>query len=70
MDGLGVESRPVVAGNLLRQPFAAEYRLRAYGEAAPVADHIHECGLYVGNGHHVSLEMVDSLTAALRTATT
>ncbi len=62
---LDIESRPVVAGNLLRQPFAAEYGLRPYGGASPVADHIHECGLYVGNGHHVSIEMVDALTDSL-----
>ena len=69
IDRLDIESRPVVAGNLLDQPFAAEYGLRPYGGAAPVADHIHACGLYVGNGDHVSTDMVDTLTAALATDT-
>lgn len=65
VDQLSIESRPVVAGNLLRQPFLGGYDVRAFGGALPVADHIHRCGLYVGNGHHVTVPMVDRLTEAL-----
>lgn len=63
---LGVESRPVVAGNLLRQPAFASADLRIAKGGTPVADHIHEFGIYVGNGHHVTERMVDSLTARLQ----
>jgi CDP-6-deoxy-D-xylo-4-hexulose-3-dehydrase len=62
---LGVESRPVVAGNLLKQPMLAGYDVKTYDGGTPVADHVHACGLYVGNGHHVTEAMVDALTAAL-----
>jgi CDP-6-deoxy-D-xylo-4-hexulose-3-dehydrase len=65
VDDLSIESRPVVAGNLLRQPFLEGYDVRVFGGELPVADHIHRCGLYVGNGHHVNLPMVERLTQAL-----
>ena len=51
-----IEYRPVVGGNLLKQPF-----LRDYSAYCPNADILHERGLYVGNSHFVSdyhLEML------------
>jgi CDP-6-deoxy-D-xylo-4-hexulose-3-dehydrase len=60
-----IESRPVVAGNLLRQPFLSEYE-RMTAEATPNADAVHKRGIYVGNGHHVSTEQVLELTDRLR----
>ena len=64
VDALGIESRPVVAGNLLRQPFMEHVSGRAY--PTPVADEVHERGFYVGNGHHVNPEMAKALTDALK----
>lgn len=64
VDRLGIESRPVVAGNLARQPMLAGYEVTVH--ATPVADHLHAHGLYVGNGHHVSVAMVDQLVSAMR----
>ena len=43
-----VEYRPVVGGNLLRQPF-----LRNYEAHCPNADILHDRGLYIGNSHFV-----------------
>jgi CDP-4-dehydro-6-deoxyglucose reductase, E1 len=65
VDRLGIESRPVVAGNLLRQPFMSDHRVHIWGGTTPVADHVHACGIYVGNGHHVTPEMVDDLLEGL-----
>jgi CDP-4-dehydro-6-deoxyglucose reductase, E1 len=65
IQNLGIESRPVVAGNLLRQPFLSSNDVTVWGGRADVADHIHQYGSYVGNGHHVSTAMVDSLLQAL-----
>jgi len=65
VERLGIEARPVVAGNLLRQPFMRQERVRVHGGYAPVADQIHERGLYVGNGHHVDSAKVRQLTSAL-----
>lgn len=63
VDKLAIESRPVVAGNLARQPMLAGYDVTVY--ETPVADHVHTCGLYVGNGHHVNDAMVAQLCAGL-----
>ncbi len=54
-----VEYRPVVGGNLLKQPFLAQYEARC-----PNADILHETGLYVGNSHFVTdwhLEMLGEI---------
>ncbi len=63
VDELGIESRPVVAGNLARQPFLAGFDVTVY--PTPHADHLHRLGLYVGNGHHVTTDMVGNLTRHL-----
>lgn len=65
VDALDIERRPLVAGNLLKQPFLANEPVTVYGGATPSADHLHACGLYVGNGHHVTQGMVDILTERL-----
>lgn len=62
---LGIETRPIVAGNLLAQPFVRESRAVRAAGPTPVADHIHAHGLYVGNGPHVTPAMVDTLLGAL-----
>jgi hypothetical protein len=40
--------------------------VQATSEATPVADHVHDHGLYVGNGHHVTGEMVEQLADTIR----
>jgi CDP-6-deoxy-D-xylo-4-hexulose-3-dehydrase len=62
-EALAVESRPIVAGNLTKQPFMRGVPYATQGTA--VADHIHRYGLYVGNGHHVDAAMVGELTRRL-----
>lgn len=66
LNELDIESRPVVAGNLLRQPFVSGHGVTVAAGATPIADHIHRFGQYVGNGHHVTLDMVDALTDKLK----
>jgi CDP-6-deoxy-D-xylo-4-hexulose-3-dehydrase len=58
---LGIETRPVVAGDLLRHPFIDGRSIAPFDGPPRVAEHIHRAGLYVGNGHHVTEEMVDTL---------
>jgi CDP-6-deoxy-D-xylo-4-hexulose-3-dehydrase len=65
VDELGIESRPVVAGNLARQPFLRGRLPTTDTESLLVADHIHNFGQYVGNGPHVDGAMVDKLNDAL-----
>ena len=48
LDEYLVEYRPIVGGNLLRQPF-----LKGYTAECPNADVLQERGLYIGNSHFV-----------------
>ena len=43
----GIEIRPLIAGNMQRQPFYKKYDSQAY--LLPGADFIHDCGFYSGN---------------------
>ena len=45
--GGGVEIRPMIAGNIQRQPFFRKHVREEY--ALPGADQIHDCGFYCGN---------------------
>lgn len=53
----GIENRPIVGGNLLRQPFLSKYK----HIKAPNADILNDQGVYVGNSQFVTLEMVAKL---------
>lgn len=43
----GIEVRPMIAGNMQRQPFFAKYNPKVYD--LPNADVLHTCGFYCGN---------------------
>src|SRR5262249_5934065 len=45
--GSGVEVRPVIAGNIQRQPFFRKYVKEQ--RPLPGADFLHDCGFYFGN---------------------
>lgn len=49
---LGIEHRPIVSGNLLRQPFLAGHKFGTPRANATV-DLIHNNGVYIGNSHFV-----------------
>ena len=54
-----IEYRPIVGGNLLKQPF-----LKGYSAECPNADVLHDRGLYIGNSHFVTdyhLEMLSEV---------
>lgn len=53
----GIENRPIVAGNLLRQPFLKSWK----NVKAPNADILNDNGVYVGNNQFVTLDMVSEL---------
>lgn len=54
----GIESRPIISGNLLRQPF-----LRDYADPLdfPNAEFVHENGFYIGNNQFVNDERLAAL---------
>lgn len=56
----GIEYRPVVGGNLLRQPYMKDYRIECK-EGPYNADIIHENGIYIGNNQFVGDRELDLL---------
>lgn len=66
LEGAGVETRPIVAGNLARQPAARlmpENRLRA--GHLPGADAVHQQGMYLGLSPMIGDEIIDRLCETL-----
>lgn len=62
--GAGVEIRPLIAGNMQRQPFYAKY----VGETFDLkgAEFLHECGFYFGNYPELTEADLDMLKSCLR----
>jgi CDP-6-deoxy-D-xylo-4-hexulose-3-dehydrase len=59
---LGIESRPLIGGNLMRQPFLSKhYRPADF----PNADFLHDNSFYIGNSQFVTSERMDALDAAM-----
>jgi CDP-6-deoxy-D-xylo-4-hexulose-3-dehydrase len=65
VDAMSIESRPIAGGNLAIQPMLRRYDETVRVKPLPTATHIQECGLYVGNGHHVTEPMVLELARRL-----
>ncbi len=59
----GIESRPLISGNLLRQPFLSQYYRPA---EYPNADLIHTNAFYIGNNQFVNDERLDVLETLMR----
>ena len=62
--GNGVEIRPMIAGNLMRQPFAKKYIKGEYN--LPGCDKVHDCGFYFGNYPELTKTEIEMLCSALR----
>jgi CDP-6-deoxy-D-xylo-4-hexulose-3-dehydrase len=58
LEAHGVETRPVVAGNLARHPAAAKFPLLKV-DPLPGADRVHECGMYLGLHPVDALQSID-----------
>lgn len=56
-----IEFRPLVAGNLLKQPFLKDYQF-SYYKSVYNADIIHELGMYVGNSQFVNEKHIKVLS--------
>ena len=63
LDELNVESRPVVAGNLLIHPFLEQWKDSV---ETPNAQILNDNGVYIGNSQFVTREMLEKLFKALR----
>lgn len=60
----GVEIRPLIAGNMQRQPFYRRYVARHFD--LPGSDVIHDCGLYCTNSPDLTEEDLGVLEACLK----
>jgi CDP-6-deoxy-D-xylo-4-hexulose-3-dehydrase len=59
----GVEIRPMIAGNIQRQPFYSRYVKREY--PLPDAQFLHDCGFYSGNYPEMTDEEVATICTAV-----
>ncbi len=62
--GAGVEIRPMIAGNMQRQPFYRKYVPDTYDLEG--ADFIHECGFYFGNYPDLTEQDLETLASCLQ----
>ena len=60
---LGVETRPVVAGNLLIHPFLEKWKDSV---EVPNATRLNECGIYIGNSQFVTIEMIHKVMETIK----
>ena len=58
----GIESRPLISGNLLRQPFLSQYYSP---KNYPNADFIHENAFYIGNNQFVDGSRLEVLSSVM-----
>lgn len=64
LDELEVETRPVVAGNLLLHPFLEKWKNSV---EVPNAEKLNDNGLYIGNSQFVSKEMIHKVFETIKT---
>lgn len=62
--GAGVEIRPMIAGNMQKQPFYRKYVHTQYD--LPGADMIHDCGFYCGNYPELTDADMETLSSCLQ----
>ena len=62
----GIEHRPIVGGNLLRQPFLKNYQFTVIKHNYNV-DLINQNGFYIGNSQFVNNRHLDQLENLLNT---
>ena len=63
--GKGIESRPIISGNLLQQPFLKKYYVPGEFD---VADMLHRNAFYIGNNQFVDKSRLDVLEGLLQHA--
>jgi CDP-6-deoxy-D-xylo-4-hexulose-3-dehydrase len=70
LEAVGVEARPIVAGNFARNP-VMQYLHAVVPDELPAADKVHVDGLFVGNHHypvHPGIDLVHDTLAGLSNA--
>lgn len=62
--GAGVEVRPMIGGNIQRQPFYEKYVADQYN--LPGTDFVHDCGFYCGNYPELTEVDIETLSLCLK----
>jgi CDP-6-deoxy-D-xylo-4-hexulose-3-dehydrase len=62
--GAGIEIRPMIAGNMQKQPFYKKYVATEY--SLPATDFIHDCGFYCGNYPELTESDLKTIESCLR----
>ena len=65
--GAGIEIRPMIAGNIQKQPFYKKYIKKDV--PLPSTDFIHECGFYCGNYPEMTKSDIDTIRSCLHKST-
>ena len=60
LDNLGIESRPIVAGNFAKNPVLKYFNHEIHGQLTNAA-HIDQFGLFIGNHHYDITDAIDQL---------
>ncbi len=61
--GAGIEIRPMIAGNMQKQPFYSKYVENTYD--LPGTDKLHECGFYCGNYPELTKNDLETISSCL-----
>jgi CDP-6-deoxy-D-xylo-4-hexulose-3-dehydrase len=61
--GAGIEIRPMIAGNMQKQPFYSKYVDKTYN--LPGTDKLHECGFYCGNYPELTKNDLETISSCL-----
>jgi len=61
--GAGIEIRPIIAGNMVKQPFFKKHIQKTY--SLPGADFIHDCGFYCGNYPELTQADLETISSCL-----
>ena len=61
--GAGIEIRPMIAGNIQKQPFYSKYIIKEYILSG--ADFIHDCGFYCGNYPDLTETDLETISSCL-----
>ena len=48
LNKFGIENRPIISGNFLKQPALIKYKIRQKSSDFPNANYVHEYGFFVG----------------------
>ena len=63
-DDVGIEHRPIISGNLLKQPFLSGHKITTQKDNLNV-DYIHNNGIYLGNNQFIGDEELNLLKSIL-----